>query len=168
MSYYRFIGVMVLIAGISGLILSISSDYIGLSLTGGNNGFGIVNIISTIFSCSMLVMGMLFTYRASLRPVIKLINVDKLSYTNETLYYASSIPTLSMNDTALTRTQPKKTVITKNVSDFQIPVLPEEKPGADNEIYRIPEGDCGYECPTCNTDVNEEDTICSICGEEFE
>jgi len=145
MTYTRFIGILLIILGISISILSFISYAIGIYPIDNESSFGIVNSIGIASGCVLLLLGFLIDNSAG-RTALSVIKIDEYSRIDGIYFHLKPIPSLATGEAMIKTTRLEKASIQTH-----------EK----NDEYN-------FECPTCRTDVSESETSCPICGEEFE
>lgn len=163
--------------GFTGMMLSIAADHIGLSLSGGMNGWGIMNTTGTLCGIVLILAGTVVAFKFSSKvPEGQTVEVSVSSF--DDVFHSSTIPTIIDPHDSSTKSHFRTTQI--NIEEHFIqpfrkaPGVPvQDKPAplpgqlnlqqdnSENDIY-------SYECPTCGTEIKENEIVCQICGEDFE
>ena len=170
MSINRILGILLLGAGIAGIVLSSISDYIGLSITGGSNGWGIVNTAGIFGGSILLILGFVVSYRNIFKkqsdesmdlPLERDSSNVLLASTTPRAYYNNELESPSAVNTSQLGGPSQK-----NLSIMSPPKSPHQK---NTDHHTGPkEEEYDYECPTCGSDVGADDSKCPVCNEELE
>ena len=111
MKKVRLFGLVVFLLGITGIILSVSADHIGLSVFGGRNGWGVMNTTGSLSGCVMILFGLILWLRTAVEKREEPAGESITVIGHETPLQASTIPTIVSLEKRAIYLEPRRTVI---------------------------------------------------------